>query len=119
VSQSGSQAAAFFTEPARHRIVWYVRDDVAMPASKDRALPYWSSKSRAQQAADIWGNGLRVVSMPLETWRTKDPPELADEGYQVGINWTGPRLTGWDFTVAEVLNRLAHALREGPYADQN
>jgi hypothetical protein len=58
-----------------------------------------------------------VVSTPLQTWRTEDLPELAYEGYRVGINWTGPRLVGWDFTVAEVLNRLAHALREGPYAD--
>lgn len=80
-------------------------------------MPYWSSRSRARRAADIWGNGLRPVSMTLETWRNDDLPELADEGYHVGINWTGPRLVGWDFTVAEVLNRLAHALREGPYSD--
>jgi hypothetical protein len=52
----------------------------------------------------------------METWRDKELPGLADEGYQVGINWTGPRLVGWDFTVAEVLNRLAHALRESPYS---
>ena len=52
----------------------------------------------------------------METWRSEELPELADEGYRVGINWTGPRLVGWDFTIPEVLNRLAHALREGPYA---
>jgi hypothetical protein len=121
VSQSGSQAAAFFKELAHHRIVWSVGDDLGSPTPKtssgERALPYWSSKTRAQRAADIWGSGLRVVSTSLESWRTEDLPELADEGYRVGINWTGPRLVGWDFTVAEVLNRLAHVLREGPYAD--
>ena len=123
MSQSGSQAAAFFKELARHRIVWYVRDDLGSPAPKtssgERALPYWSSKTRAQRAADIWGSGLRVVSTSLEAWRTNELPELADEGYRVGINWTRPRLVGWDFTVAEVQNRLAHALREGHHADDD
>jgi hypothetical protein len=78
-------------------------------------MPYWSSRPRAQRAADIWGSDLRPASLPLERWRDDDLPELADEGYHVGINWTGPRLVGWDFTVPEVLNRLAHALNEGPY----
>jgi hypothetical protein len=52
----------------------------------------------------------------VETWRDEELPELAAEDYRAGINWTGPRLVGWDFTVAEVLNGLAHALREGPYS---
>jgi hypothetical protein len=52
----------------------------------------------------------------MDTRRSIELAELADEGYRVGINWTGPRLVGWDFTVPEVLNRLAHVLREGPYA---
>jgi hypothetical protein len=52
----------------------------------------------------------------METWRDEELPRLADEDYQVGVNWTGPRLVGWDFTAAEVLNRLAHALRAGPYS---
>ncbi|SDZ41853.1 Protein of unknown function [Micromonospora pattaloongensis] len=81
-------------------------------------MPYWSSRARAQRAADIWGNDLRPVSVSLEAWRNDELPELADEDYRVGINWTGPRLVGWDFTVSEVLNRLAHALREGPHSDE-
>jgi hypothetical protein len=123
MSQSASQAAAFFREVARHRIVWYVRDDEGSPAPKtssgERAFPYWSSQARAQRAAEIWGGGLRAVSLPLEAWRSGELPELSAEGYRIGINWTGPRLVGWDFTVPEVLNRLAHALREGPYSDEN
>lgn len=121
VSQSGSQAAAFFREVAGHRIVWFVRDDQGSPAPKissgERAMPYWSSQPRARRAADIWGNGFRTVSMSLQRWRTAELPELADQGYRVGVNWTGPRLVGWDFSVAEVLNRLDHALGEGPYSE--
>jgi hypothetical protein len=120
VSQSASQAAAFFREIVVQRTVWFVRDDHGSPApevaSGARAMPYWSSRARAGRAADVWGNDLRPVSLPLRTWREVDLPDLADGGYHVGINWTGARLVGWDLTVPEVLNRLAHALREGPYS---
>lgn len=121
MSQSGAQAAAFFREVARHRQVWYVRDEQGSPvpvtSSGKRAFPYWSSLARADRAVSIWGGGLWAVSMSVEIWRDNELPDLADRDYRVGINWSGPRLVGWDFTVTEVLNRLDHALGEGPYAD--
>ena len=55
------------------------------------------------------------MSTPLDLWRNAALPDLARDDYRVGINWSGERLTGWDFTVDEVLNRLAHALGEPPY----
>ncbi|MCM4084644.1 DUF2750 domain-containing protein [Paractinoplanes hotanensis] len=123
VSQSGSQAAAFFTEVARDGVVWYVTGESGSPApegdSGERALPYWSSQARAQRAVDIWGGGLRVVSTSLATWRSKHLPELADDGYRIGVNWTGSRLVGWDFEVAEVINRLDSVLCTGPYSDDS
>jgi hypothetical protein len=110
VSQSGSQAAAFFREVAEHGTVWFVRDDRGSPApetaSGQRVFPYWSSEARARRAADIWGGGLRPESLPLDAWRTTVLRTLADDGLLIGVNWTGPRLVGWEFTVAEVLNRL-------------
>ena len=119
MSQSGSQAAAFFREIARHRLVWFVRDDQGSPTPKNdsgqRVLPYWSSQARARRAAAIWGHGLRAESLPLDVWRTAALPDLADDDLLVGINWTGPRLVGWEFTVAEVLNRIDHALGEGAF----
>jgi hypothetical protein len=47
--------------------------------------------------------------MPLDHWRNEALPDLAKDDVRVGINWSGTRLTGWDFTVDEVLNRLAHS----------
>jgi hypothetical protein len=52
--------------------------------------------------------------MTLQKWRDEDLPQLAEEGFRAGVNWTGPRLVGWDFTVPEVLNRLDHVLGTGP-----
>nr|WP_071808555.1 cyclic-phosphate processing receiver domain-containing protein [Couchioplanes caeruleus] len=55
--------------------------------------------------------------MILQKWRDDDLPQLAEEGLQAGINWTGPRLTGWDFTVPEVLNRLDQVLGTGLFVE--
>ncbi|MEY2242161.1 DUF2750 domain-containing protein [Streptomyces sp. BF23-18] len=119
VSTSGAQAAAFFRDIARTRTVWWVRDDDGCPISVARsghaAFPYWSSATRAQRAVQLWGPQFRAVSMPLDHWRSAALPDLAKEDLRIGINWSGERLTGWDFTVGEVLNRLLHALGEPPY----
>ena len=123
MSQSASQAAAFFRDLAVHRVVWQVEDEQGRPApmtaSGQQAVPFWSTRARAQRAAalGVWGAGLRAAQIPVEVWRDRDLPYLKNEGVLIGINWSGPRLIGYEFSVPEVLNRIAHALKEGPYAD--
>ncbi|MGW2841139.1 DUF2750 domain-containing protein [Streptomyces sp. NPDC001493] len=127
MSQSGSQAAAFFRDVHRSGVVWLVRNGEGSPThlSGDgtRSLPFWSTSPRAGRAAKIWGSGLRVESMPLDTWCDRVLPDAARDGLLIGINWSGPRLVGWSFTPAEILDRLAeagsmqgdqHALHETP-----
>ncbi|MEV7983589.1 DUF2750 domain-containing protein [Streptomyces sp. NPDC086519] len=113
MSQSGSEAAAFFRDVGLSSVVWLVRDDDGSPThlSTDgtRSLPFWSTSSRAQRAAKIWGQGLRVDSMPLDAWCDRVLPDAARDGLVIGINWSGPRLVGWSFTPDEVVNRLAAA----------
>ncbi|WP_343299829.1 DUF2750 domain-containing protein [Streptomyces sp. AM 2-1-1] len=111
MSQSGSQAAAFFRDVRTSRVVWLVRKDEGSPthlsADGTRSFPFWSTSPRAQRAAKIWGHGLQVDSMPLGTWCDLVLPDAARDGLVIGTNWSGPRLVGWSFTPGEVLNRLA------------
>ncbi|MFF0836610.1 MULTISPECIES: DUF2750 domain-containing protein [unclassified Streptomyces] len=113
MSQSGSQTAAFFRDVRQSRMLWLVRGEGGIPThlSEDgvRSLPFWSTSARAQRAAKIWGHGLRVGSMSLDTWCEHVLPDAARDGLVIGINWSGPRLIGWSFTSAEVRNRLAAA----------
>ncbi|MFE9859382.1 DUF2750 domain-containing protein [Streptomyces sp. NPDC005780] len=117
MSQSGSQAAAFFKDVSRSGVVWFVRDDEGSPAhlaaDGTRSFPFWSTSARAQRAAKIWGRGLRVGSMPLGIWCDHVLPDAARDGLVIGINWSGPRLVGWSFTPKEVLNRLAPSSATG------
>lgn len=113
MSQSGSQAAAFFRDVRRNSVIWLVRNDDGSPthlsADGTRSLPFWSTSARAQRAAKIWGAGLRVASMPLDIWCDHVLPDAARDGIMIGINWSGPRLVGWSFTPRDVVNRLAAA----------
>ncbi|BFP56913.1 hypothetical protein SCMC78_67200 [Streptomyces sp. CMC78] len=113
MSQSGAEAAAFFRDVSQNSAVWLVRGDDGSPthlsADGTRSLPFWSTSSRAQRAAKIWGHGLRIDSMPLDTWCDHVLPDAARDGLVIGINWSGPRLVGWSFTPDEVVNRLAAA----------
>jgi hypothetical protein len=123
MSQSGSQAAAFFRDVHQSRVVWLVRDNDGCPTSLSadgtRSLPFWSTSARAQRAAKIWGNGLWVESMSLDDWRARELPDVAREGLMVGINWSGPRLVGCTFTPMEVLNGLAGLTSSGETAGQD
>lgn len=113
MSQSGAQAAAFFQDVRETETVWFVRDGDGSPAPLGsdgrRSLPVWSSEARAARAADIWGPGLRVESIPLDAWRDAELPAAGREGLLIGVNWSGPRLVGWSFTIDEVLHRLTAA----------
>ncbi|MFF7172915.1 DUF2750 domain-containing protein [Streptomyces pseudovenezuelae] len=62
-----------------------------LSADGTRSLPFWSSSPRAQRAAKIWGHGLRVESMPLDTWCDHVLPDASRDGLVIGVNWSGPR----------------------------
>ncbi|MEU2021385.1 DUF2750 domain-containing protein [Streptomyces sp. NPDC016469] len=113
MSQSGSQAAAFFRDVRRNRVVRLVQDDDGSPthlaADGARSLPFWSTSARARRAAMVWGNGLRVESMPLDTWCERVLPDAARDGLVIGINWSGPSRVGWSFTTIDIPHRLTAA----------
>jgi hypothetical protein len=101
MSQSASQAAAFFREVASGGRVWTIRDADGYPAptgSEGRAMPFWSSKARARRiVASIHAYAeFSVEEMTWSTFRDLWLPGLKRDGLQVGVNWTGKRATGYD-----------------------
>lgn len=53
MSQSASQAAAFYRDVAEHRVVWTLKDDGGFAAPKGadgvRVMPFWSTRSRVER----------------------------------------------------------------------
>lgn len=116
------QADAFFREVVRDRYVWAVRDDDGFPApfngNGHRAMPFWSLKSRALRIIEIspaYAN-MRTASISLEDWQSRWLADLERDALRIGLNWSGARAVGYDFTASEVLNRLHYHQGTGPYA---
>ena len=113
MSQSSSQAAAFYREVAMSRKVWTIRDAGGYPAPKGtsgkRAQPFWSSLSRVER---IIGSvpayaGFTPDEISWEKFCSAWVPGLTRDGLLVGVNWSGERAVGYDVEPAEVARNVA------------
>jgi hypothetical protein len=116
VSISAAQADAFYREVLEHRVVWSIRDNDGFPAPQTpdgRAMPFWSSRSRAERIVNTVPayQGFDVEPIPLDEWRLRWLPGLQRDGLRAGLNWSGARATGYDLP-AEGVERSLQA-REG------
>jgi len=108
MSQSASQAAAFYRDVAAGKRVWTLKDDGGFPAPKtssgERAQPFWSSLSRVEriiQTVPAYA-GFRPHELSWEEFRDRWIPGLTKDGLKIGVNWSGARATGYDVEPATV-----------------
>lgn len=119
MTQSASQAWAFYREVAAIKTLWTVEDDVGYPAPKTaegrRAQPFWSSQSRAAKVvAEVPAYAtFSPVAIPWDKFCETWVPGLTQDGLLVGVNWSGPRATGFDMEPEE-LKRNVQALIGDP-----
>jgi uncharacterized protein DUF2750 len=115
VSQAGSQAAAFYRDAATNGAVWTVRDEGGYPAPTTRegvrTQPFWSSRSRVERivATVPAYAGFDVEEIPLDEFLERWLPGLEQDGLLVGVNWSGPRATGYDVEPDAVRAAIAAA----------
>ncbi len=108
MSQAASQAAAFYKEVAKTRKVWTIRDKNGFPAPKDsegiRAQPFWSSLSRAQKIIKTVPaySGFEPFEISWKEFSEKWVPKLSENGFLVGVNWSGKRALGYDLKPEDV-----------------
>lgn len=112
VSVAAAQADAFYRELIAAELVYGVRDDGGFPApmtsSGERAMPFWSKRSRAQRIIDnveAYG-GMTIVEFTLSEWLEKWVPGLERDGLLIGLNWSGEGAIGYDLTPSDLLRNL-------------
>jgi hypothetical protein len=110
---SAAQANSFYEEIFQTGEVWTIRDDDGFPAPENadgqRAMPFWSLRSRAEKviaAVDAY-SGFVPESIPLDVWRERWLAGLDKDGIHVGLNWSGVRATGFDLPATDVAHNLA------------
>jgi Protein of unknown function (DUF2750) len=117
VSQAASQAAAFYTQSVENDAVWTVRDEGGYPAPKNsegrRAQPFWSSRSRVERVIENVPayDGFEPEEIPLNAFLDEWLPELESDGLLIGVNWSGPRASGYDLEPLVVKEAVEEAAR--------
>lgn len=113
MSLSGAHKAAFRREAPREGRVFSLRDAGGYPITRDddghRALPFWSKSSRAERVAGqvTAFAGFDVVAIPLDDWLTRWLPGLGRDDVLIGLNWAGPRATGFDLPALTVASWMS------------
>lgn len=119
MSHAGSQAWAFYREVARTRLLWTIRDEGGFPAPKNaqgkRAIPFWSSQSRAERIIKSVPaySGFTPLELAWDDFRSSWVPNLMADGHLVGVNWSGKKALGFDLE-PERLARSVQALIDNP-----
>ncbi len=108
MTQSASQAKAFYQEVARNKKLWTVKDADGFPAPKNgegkQVQPFWSSLSRVQRIITT----VRAYSTfePYEiSWDdfvSSWVPYLSENSLLVGVNWSGQKARGYDLEPGKV-----------------
>ena len=120
MSQAASQWAVFAREVAAHRRLWTVEDDVGYPApltsSGARAQPFWSSLSRVERIIRTVPaySVFRPREVPWNEFRDRWIPDFIKDGTKIGVNWSGPRATGYDIDPADVQTRVEYEISQLP-----
>lgn len=102
-------AAKFYEEVATGRSVWTIRDAAGFPAPMGeggrRAQPFWSSRTRVERIVKTVPayRDFEVVELSASVFLERWLPGFARDGVLVGVNWSGPRATGFDVEPDEVL----------------
>ena len=115
MSLSGAHRAAFRREAPQEGRVFTIRDTAGFCVTKapdgTRALPFWSKESRARRVVGQVSafQDLEIVPVELDDWLDRWLPDLEQDGVLAGINWAGPRATGYDMAPEQVAGWLAEA----------
>ena len=108
MSFSGAHRAAFRREATQDGRVFSLRDAAGCPVP-ERALPFWSKASRAERVVTHVPayRGFDVVEIGIADFLDRWLPGLDTAGLLAGINWAGPRATGYDIAPARVAGWFA------------
>jgi len=103
---------------AKTGVVWTIKDEGGFPAPKtssgQRAHPFWSSRSRVER---IIKNvpayvGFEPVEISWADFERAWVPGMEKDGLLIGVNWSGPRATGYDIEPTQLRDSVRAMLNE-------
>ena len=119
MSIAAAQASKFYAQAAKEKLVFtFTEGDsyLVFPVQGKDVIPFWSSRSRMAtvQSAHPKYRNFTVCELPLAEFLAKTLTRLQEDDIHIGVNWSGPRLTGYDISAADLRRNIEHWLgREG------
>jgi len=116
MSAAALHATAFYADLAAHEAVFTLLEDDSFPVLRVNGVdvvPFWSTRSRVDGVRLDHAKyaTYQVEEISLRDFLDKTLVLLEEENIRVGVNWSGPRLTGHDVSVADVRSNLRHRLK--------
>jgi hypothetical protein len=113
MSAAASQAASFYRDAAQHRRVFTLLKDESFAVFQVRdqeVIPFWSTRSRVERVQKDHAQYREYVidEIPLARFFEATLTDLEREHIHVGVNWSGPRLTGYDISPADLRRNIEH-----------
>jgi hypothetical protein len=114
MSQSASQAAAFYKDVAKYMSVWCLRDKDGIPApkgdKKKRSMPFWSTQSRVNKIINSVTaySEFEAFEISWDAFRDRWLPGLEKDGLLVGVNWSGDKAVGYDVEPKSVKENIEY-----------
>lgn len=118
VSVATESANAFFQEVTVNQSVWAIRDEAGFPTATSsngkKAMPFWSTCERAKAVVSNVRayNDFEPHELTLNNFRDLWLSGLQRDGLHVGLNWSGGRALGYDYSPSEVLARIRDEIAE-------
>lgn len=114
---AAAQASKFYEQVVRDdRVFTFLDADnfLVFPVGEIEVVPFWSSRSRlvAIQKDHEKYRGFEIEEMPFSGFWNKTLPQLAEEGIHVGVNWSGPRLVGYNLAIDDVRKNIDYWRRK-------
>ena len=115
MSVAASQYSKFCSDVAAKKLAFSFLSDtdfLVYPVGGAEVVPFWSSRSRIERVVKAHPkySMYRICEFPLENLFAS-LAQLESEGILVGVNWSGPRLTGYNVAVADLRAALQHQLK--------
>lgn len=114
MSIAAAQYDQFQAQVADGERVFTFTDDgelLVYPVRSGETVPFWSSRSRLERIQHQFPKYRQweITELALaEFWSRLD--QLEREQLQVGINWSGKNLTGYNVSAAALRSALRHAV---------
>jgi hypothetical protein len=111
MSVAAMQAAKFYAHVVSDGMVYSFSSEgdlLIYPMRGQEVVPFWSSRSRLETIKKHHPKfrAFEFDETPFEAFYRDLLPRLEAEGLLVGINWSGPRLTGYNLPVADLRQNL-------------